>query len=220
MPRSISNPLALAVLALLFERPMHPYEMASTMRERHEEESIKLNYGSLYSVVDSLVRRGFIRPGETVREGRRPERTTYEITESGHVELVDWLSELLAVPKKEFTQFEAALCLSGCLSPQDTVRLLEQRCHRLDLHARADSSIREAMEQAELPRLFTIEAEYRHALREAELAWVRRLIEEIEDGSLDGIELWRRFHDDDGRTEVAGRIRSLEENVRRSGLAQ
>ncbi len=44
---SISNPLALAVLACLHERPMHPYEMASTMRERGKEQSIKLNYGGL-----------------------------------------------------------------------------------------------------------------------------------------------------------------------------
>jgi hypothetical protein len=29
-----SNPLALAVLALLFERPMHPYEMAATLKQR------------------------------------------------------------------------------------------------------------------------------------------------------------------------------------------
>ena len=38
--RSTSNPLALAVLASLHERPMHPYEMASTMRERGKEQSI------------------------------------------------------------------------------------------------------------------------------------------------------------------------------------
>ncbi len=54
--RKVSNPLALAVLACLFERPMHPYEMASTMRERHKDESIKLNYGSLYTVTESRVK--------------------------------------------------------------------------------------------------------------------------------------------------------------------
>ena len=39
MPKAgrTSNPLALAVLALLFERPMHPYEMAATLKERHKE---------------------------------------------------------------------------------------------------------------------------------------------------------------------------------------
>ena len=36
---------------------MHPYEMATTMRTRGEDESIKLNYGSLYTVVESLARK-------------------------------------------------------------------------------------------------------------------------------------------------------------------
>ena len=81
MPRrKVSNPLALAVLACLAERPMHPYEMSTTMRERGKHESIKLNYGSLYSVVESLHKHGLIAPRETVKDGRRPERTVYEIT--------------------------------------------------------------------------------------------------------------------------------------------
>ena len=52
--RRVSNPLALAVLGTLIERPMHPYEISTTLRERGKETSIKLNYGSLYSVVESL----------------------------------------------------------------------------------------------------------------------------------------------------------------------
>ena len=58
--RKRSNPLALAVLVLLYERPMHPYEMAATLRERHKEDSIKLRYGSLYTVIALLVKVGFI----------------------------------------------------------------------------------------------------------------------------------------------------------------
>jgi len=45
--RSISNPLALAVLACLHERPMHPYEMAATMRERGKEQSINVRVAEL-----------------------------------------------------------------------------------------------------------------------------------------------------------------------------
>ena len=52
--RRVNNPLALAVLACLGERPMHPYEISSTLRQRGKEESIKLNFGSLYSVVAAL----------------------------------------------------------------------------------------------------------------------------------------------------------------------
>src|SRR5438067_936296 len=79
--RSRTNPLALAVLACLYERPMHPYEVAQTLRQRAKHESIRLNYGSLYSVVEALDRRGLIRARETLREGRRPERTVYESTD-------------------------------------------------------------------------------------------------------------------------------------------
>src|SRR5713101_6908579 len=78
----LANPLALAVLALLFERPMHPYEMAATMKERHKEESIKLRYGSLYTVIDMLLARGLIAAKETLRDGKRPERTVYALTPS------------------------------------------------------------------------------------------------------------------------------------------
>jgi len=99
VPRSArSNPLALAVLVCLYERPMHPYEVAQTLRSRAKHESVRLNYGSLYAVVDSLEHRGLIRAGETVREGRRPERTVYEITDAGARELTDWLTELIAAP--------------------------------------------------------------------------------------------------------------------------
>src|SRR5580704_11408855 len=86
--RKISNPLALAVLACLYERPMHPYEMATTMRARNKDGSIKLNYGSLYSVVDALHRGELIDAQETTRQGRRPELTVYRITDTGVHELL------------------------------------------------------------------------------------------------------------------------------------
>ena len=78
--RRVSNPLALAVLATLRQRPMHPYEMAAAMRSQGKERSIKLNYGSLYTVVDNLARHGLIEAMEASREGRRPERTVYRPT--------------------------------------------------------------------------------------------------------------------------------------------
>src|SRR6266516_2618949 len=48
------SPLALSILQLLEERPMHPYELASMMRDRHMDEFIRLNFGSLYHTVDVL----------------------------------------------------------------------------------------------------------------------------------------------------------------------
>jgi DNA-binding PadR family transcriptional regulator len=192
--RKISNPLALAVLSLLVERPMHPYEMSSTMRERVKEESIKLNYGSLYSVVDSLVKHGLIEVQETIREGRRPERTIYAITEPGRTELVDWLSELLSVPVKEFTQFEAALSLMPCMPPDEVSRLLAMRRTRLENEIASLRAIMDEMANQGMPYLWAVEGDYLLTLRKAEAGFVDELIKKINDGTLEGVEVWRRAH--------------------------
>ncbi|MFC5997079.1 PadR family transcriptional regulator [Pseudonocardia hispaniensis] len=193
--RTVSNPLALAVLGLLSERPMHPYEMASTLRGRAKEESIKLNYGSLYSVVESLHKHGLIEAVETVKEGRRPERTIYGITEPGRTEFADWLSELIAVPAKEYTRFEAALSLLGGLPPDEVLGLLQLRAHRLAMAVAAGESALARSAAQGLPRLFSIEFEYRLTQARAELAFVELLIDDVADGRIEGYEMWRRMHE-------------------------
>ena len=193
MSRKSSNPLALAVLSCLFEKPMHPYEIAATLRERHKDESIKLNYGSLYAVVEGLQRRRLIEAGETLREGNRPERTVYSLTDAGRIELIDWLSELISQPAKEFTQFEAGLSLMPVLLPEEVVRLLEERRKRLEIEVAQAASLRGLL-APELPRLFFVEAEYRWKLKEAELDFVRALIADIVSGKLEGLDFWRKAH--------------------------
>jgi DNA-binding PadR family transcriptional regulator len=197
--RKLSNPLALAVLAHLEERPMHPYEMATLMRERGKEHSIKLNYGSLYTVVESLQRAGFITAQETVREGRRPERTVYEITDSGRAELYDWLCELLGEPAKEYPRFMAGLSLIGVLPPAKGIAVLEQRERRLtELVERTRADLTRwavgTNGTPPIPRVFLIEGEYELAMREAELNWLRGLLRDIKGGTLGGIEMWEHFH--------------------------
>ncbi|MGD0379173.1 MAG: PadR family transcriptional regulator [Acidimicrobiales bacterium] len=194
MPRSArSNPLALAVLVCLFERPMHPYEVAQTLRSRAKHESVRLNYGSLYAVVDSLEHRGLIRAGETVREGRRPERTIYEITDAGARELTDWLTELIAAPAKEYPHFMAGLSFLPALDIHDALDALRQRAVAVEIRLTQLRAGQRAAADAGLPRLFELEGEYEERLMETELDFVRGLIKDIDDGSLDGIELWRSF---------------------------
>ena len=86
-----SNPLALAVLVLLFERPMHPYELATVLRQTGKEHDMAIKWGSLYTVVRNLEKHGFIEATESSRAGRRPERTIYAITRPGRDALDTWL---------------------------------------------------------------------------------------------------------------------------------
>ncbi len=196
--RNRSNPLALAVLISLYERPMHPYEVATTLRQRNKHESVRLNYGSLYAVVASLERRGLIAPQETARAGRLPERTVYDLTEAGRVETHDWLTDLIATPVKDYPSFEAALSFLPALPPADVVGLLRERALRLEFEIAQYHAGRELVEKQGLPRLFWVETEFRTVLREAELDYVRRLAADIESGSLDGVEWWKTIHEQSG----------------------
>jgi DNA-binding PadR family transcriptional regulator len=191
--RRVSNPLGLAVLSLLAERPMHPYEMAATLRQRGKEESVRINYGSLYSVIGALVRAEFIEAVETSREGARPERTTYSITRAGLEELDGWLRELLRDPVKEYPQFEAGLSLMPYLPPDEVGTLLEERVRRLrERGEQLRAAIADAQGQG-LDRLFLVEAEYSLAMQDAERAWTEALLALIRE-SPEFTSGWRAYH--------------------------
>ncbi|HEX6935759.1 MAG TPA: PadR family transcriptional regulator [Actinomycetes bacterium] len=195
MTRRRSNPLALAVLACLIERPMHPYEISTTLRERGKEQSIKLNYGSLYSVVESLQKHGLIVAQDTQRAGRRPERTTYAVTPAGVDEFEDWLAELLSTPVKEYPALEAALSLLPGLAPDEAARLLELRVTKLDLELSSLEAMHAMADRMALPQLLRVESDYRVAMVVAERDFVRRLASDIRSGSLGGTAFWRRMYE-------------------------
>ncbi len=192
----------MAVLVTLYERPMHPYEVAQTLRERAKHESVRLNYGSLYAVVESLEKRGLIQATGTIREGRRPERTVYEITDAGAREMVDWLTELIGVPAKEYPQFMAGLSFIAALDPADALRALRERADSLGFKLAGLRGSVQAARAAGLPRLFELEVEYEEGQLAAELQFVKRLIEDIETKALDGIDMWKAFHDEETVPEV------------------
>jgi len=195
MPRPArSNPLALAVLVTLSERPMHPYEVGQTLRQRAKQESVRLNYGSLYAVVEALEKRGLIRAKETVRDGKRPERTIYEITDDGAREMVDWMTELIGVPAKEYPAFMAGLSFLPALEPDEALSALHIRADVLTVKLAGLKGAMEAAKQAGLPRLFELKVEYELQLLAAELQFVTALIADIESGTLDGLEMWTHFH--------------------------
>jgi DNA-binding PadR family transcriptional regulator len=193
--RKVGNLLALALLALLMPgTPMHPYEMASVLRRTGKERDMKIKWGSLYTVVQNLEKHGLIEATGSDRAGRRPERTTYAITDAGRAELRDWLRELVAVPEPEFPRFEAALSVLGVLPPDEATALLRQRVLVLDEQIAAEEAVL-ARESRAVPRLFLVEAEYAQAMRRAEAAWIRTLLAEISDGSLSGVDRWRAYHE-------------------------
>jgi DNA-binding PadR family transcriptional regulator len=191
----VANLLGLAVLSYLRQRPMHPYELSRTLKENGDERSIKYNHGSLYMVVSQLAKAGFITAQETEREGQRPERTVYALTEAGQAELREWLRELLAEPRFEFPSYVAALSLVAALPPSEVVPLLRVRADAL---AEQVTQIRATVARflgEGVPEVFLIEEEYRADMAEAELAFTRRFIDNITDHP-DWGRVWREFHEE------------------------
>jgi DNA-binding PadR family transcriptional regulator len=191
--RKVGNMLALAILSTLTQRPMHPYEMASVMRVRGKDQDMPIKWGSLYTVVQNLERHGFIQSTGSVRQGARPERTTYAITPAGREELADWVRELLAETGHEQPRFEAGLSVMGAIGPDEAIELLRLRIDRLEAYMTRRRA--EVAAASDVPRIFLIEVEYDLAIQQAEADWIRGLLAEIDAGEFPGIDMWREFYE-------------------------
>jgi DNA-binding PadR family transcriptional regulator len=179
------SPLALSILELLDERPMHPYELASTMRDRHQDEFIRLNFGSLYHTVEALERNGWIDPAEREKEGRRPERTVYKLTPSGREVLVETVSEILARPRREYPHFAAGLMFMHHLTAGQAAERLRERVAALAAKAEKLRGIMAQVRADGVTRLSLVELEHKIAMVEFERKWVSSLEKEITDGKLE-----------------------------------
>jgi DNA-binding PadR family transcriptional regulator len=191
--RKVANLMALAVLATVVQRPMHRYEMASVMRARDKERGMDIKWGSLYTVVQNLEKSGYLESIGVTRQGARPERTMYQITDAGRDELIAWTCELIAEPEAEHTRFVAGLSVLAVLTPQDVIALLRRRVDRLTQSVDSLTALLE--EASNVPRLFLIEDEYRIAMARAEVGWVRSLLDEISTGTFPHLDAWRSFHE-------------------------
>lgn len=173
----------IAVLSLLREAPMHPYQMQGLLRLRHKDEILALKRGSLYHAIGRLVKTDLIAAKSTSRNGRRPERTTYSITAAGRKEFTRVLRQIIAVPRRESSEFMAAMSFLVHLTPAEALPRLEERAHHLEGEIALRSTGVAAASEHVL-RINLVESEYLIAILKAELAWVRGLVAEISTGKL------------------------------------
>lgn len=183
--------LGLIVLEMLDEEPMHVYRMQKLIRQRGKDRVVNVRArASLYQTIERLVRLGLAEVRETVQTERHPDRTVYAITAAGRKVAREWLREMLRTTGGEFPEFIAAMSVLTALTPEDARQQLELRAEKLaaELH---DTEATLAG-SPDLPRLFLLEEEYRRAMLDAELSWVRAVIEDMREGRLTWNEQWLR----------------------------
>lgn len=178
------SPLGLAVMGVLFERPSHPYDIQRTLRERGKDEVIDFKPAGVYRMVERLVGAGLVEEVGTDREGKRPERTVYRLTEDGSLVVLQWLQEMLTKPRHEYPFFPAAVSLMPLLLPDAVRASLEMRVATLDGEIARLRTYLDHAAAREFPRLFMLEEELQLATLEAEARWVTGLVEDLAMGRL------------------------------------
>ena len=178
------TPLAMAVLELLHERPMHPYEMTQLMRERWVDRRVKLRPGSLYHTVDRLVAHGIIEVVDTHRQGRRPERTVYAMTDFGRDTFAEQTRAMLSTLAPEYSGYPVALSAGSELSREDFLLQVRARATRLTGQVALEQAVSDKLRAMGLPRMYWIDFAYTLHQRQSELDWTNKLIDELESGSL------------------------------------
>jgi DNA-binding PadR family transcriptional regulator len=176
--------VALVTLGLLSEEPCHPYEIQRLLRDRHKAYAVGKTR-ALYRAIEELQAAGYIEPVETSREGRRPERTVYQITPEGREELENWLADLLATPVDETPVFSVAMGLLGYITQQRAEMALASRV--VSLRAKLvslEASLHLLQDDLGLPRLVLLEIEHAMALASAEMTWIRLIITDMQSGAL------------------------------------
>jgi DNA-binding PadR family transcriptional regulator len=177
--------LALAVLALAVEQPMHPYRMQQLIKQRGKDEVINVGQRSqLYKTIDRLVRDGLLTAQATERDAARPERTVYAATDAGRRTAVEWTVAMLTAPRRDFPEFTAALAYLPVIEPPAALAALDARL--ADRRAERDR-VRSALATATstLPRLVLVESEYALAHLETDVAWLEALVDDLRTGRLD-----------------------------------
>ena len=134
------------------------------------------------------MRLGLVEVQETARREGYPDRIVYAITDAGREAAREWLREMLRTTGGEYPDFIAAVSILFGLAPDDARAQLEQRAESLAAEL-ADAEAQLEGNPA-LPRLFLLEEEYRQAVLQAELSWLRGVIADLEKGRLTWSEEW------------------------------
>lgn len=178
------TPLAFAALGLLAEAPMHPYEMFQTMLQRREDQNVKVRPSTLYHQIGRLVDSGYAEALGTAREGNRPERTTYAITDDGRTALEDGLRRMIAEPADEYPEFQLAVSHVDNLTASDAETALRARADALRAQREAYDEAAAGLQAKQLADRYWLDVSYVRATLSAQIEWLSATADRIASGAV------------------------------------
>jgi DNA-binding PadR family transcriptional regulator len=178
------SPLALTILGLLEDGPLHPYRMQQLIKQWGKDQVVNVGQrATLYKTIARLTEAGLVEVHDTTRDHLYPERTTYRLTDAGRAASRQWLTEILSTPRNEFPEFPAALSFLPMISPRTAQDLLAARRDLL-VQRLADRETLVRKAGVDLPPVTMLETEYLRAITDAEIRWIDTVLTGLGDGSI------------------------------------
>lgn len=181
---AVLTPLQFAALAIYAEQPRHPYEVFQEMLKRREDRLVKVRPGTLYHAVNRLAELGLLEAAGIGREGNRPERTTYAITEAGREAVAAHVAQAVARRAEEFPEFPLALAELHNLEPSAAADLLARRAAALRSELDSLDTAEPHLRGSDLPEVLWIEHTWLSTMARTDLAWTEALVRRLRSGDL------------------------------------
>jgi DNA-binding PadR family transcriptional regulator len=170
----------LVILGLLRERPLYGYEIKQII-EDHMSDWTSIAFGSIYFALDKLSEEQFIEKTGVEREGKRPSRSVYQITEAGRAEFPRLLRAVWGNLERQYFSVDIGLAFVDALPLDEIKGHLRQRVAQLEgTLTYLDSHQQEALGEQQVPRSAVAIFEHSRVHFQAELTWTRELLAQVE----------------------------------------
>ncbi len=168
----------LAILSLIVEQPRHGYEIEQVIEGRGMRNWTEIGFSSIYYLLKKLEEKGLIEASRQPAEGRGPARKVYQVTDDGRIEWYREALETLRSPQRPLVPFLLGLSVLPAFHPEEARAALER--YQNDLRQQRDALIQKAEAQQPLPPHVTAMFDYSVTLVQAELAWIKGFILQLE----------------------------------------
>lgn len=120
----------LVILGLLKERNLYGYELKHII-ESHMGDWTNIAFGSIYFALKKLMEESFVKQVAMEKEGSRPSRRVYGITEQGKKEFIQLLEELWRGSIREYYPLDIGLFFISELPREKSLELIGRRLEQI-----------------------------------------------------------------------------------------
>ncbi|NQT33623.1 PadR family transcriptional regulator [bacterium] len=175
----------LAILGFLRERNYHGYELKKVIEKRMGSWT-DIKFGSIYHALGNLEKSGALRKVSTTKDGAKPARSIYAITDTGREEFKTLLRENILDFQRTYLKEDIGVFFGGKLDRDEFMEILRKRIGMLvELRDMLKKHSREI--EKLVPDCFNVARwlVMHHVMHlEVEVKWFRKIREEFETGKL------------------------------------